>query len=163
MSRINTYSLPGVAGYQTATASSIAGGTLVKYSSFFIPAGTFVAGDVITIEAILTRVSNSGSLGSLIYWNETDDVTTTPVLLAQSSGTIADNVTPLSRSFAIVSSNSTVIMSTTYVRATDFSTTDDSSLNLSLSTISSINWNIDSYIILAGSTTGTSRYFRVIK
>ena len=163
MSRINTYTLSGVAGYQTTTASFLAGGSLTVCSSFFIPAGTFVAGDVITIEAILTRIGNTGNLTAAIYWNETNDVINSPVLMGQSSSGVSDNVTPLSRSFAIISSTNTVGMSTSYPQPTDLSSTTDQFLNLALSTITSINWNVDSYIILATSQTCTSRYFRVIK
>ena len=164
MSRINTYTLPGVEGYQSGTYSSFLNGTNLRIKSFFIPAGTFVAGDVITIESIFTRSNNTGNIRCDIYWNETDDVTNTPVLMALATGQVGDNVCNFIRSFAIVSSTNTVSMnSTNYNKGTDFSTTDDGSLNLSLSVNTAINWNVDSYIIFTTTNGGTVRYFRVIK
>lgn len=163
MSKINTYTLPGVVGYRSGTYSTIPGVSLIRLKSFYIPAGTFVAGDVITIEASLSRVGNTGNFVAQIYWNETDDITNTPVLMAQNSSGVGDNFSPISRTFAIVSSTSTVCLSTSYSRPTDLTSTDDQNLNLSLSTFTTINWNIDSYIILASSNAGTVRYFQIIK
>jgi hypothetical protein len=163
MSRINTYTLPGVEGYQSGTYSSFLNGTGLRIKSFFIPAGTFVAGDVITIESIFTRSNNTDNIRCDIYWNETDDVTNTPVLMALASNAVGDGVCNLIRSFAIVSSTNTVSMSTSYNKGTDFSATDDGKLNLSLSVNTAINWDVDSYIIFTTPNGGTVRYFRVIK
>ncbi len=169
MSLINGYTLPGVVGYQYVTSSSTTtGGLLTKLYSIKIPANTVKVGDVITVESLITRSNNTGNIQHRIYWNNSDDITNTPVLIADVSGAVSDNYRPLIRSFAVVSSTSTVHMTPSAMNSTtDLGSTDDGDLAISGSnpfTTSSLDWTVDSWIILASSsTTPTGWYMAVTK
>jgi hypothetical protein len=170
MSLINGYVLPGIVGYQYVTSSiTTTGGLMTKLYSIKIPANTVKVGDVITIESLITRGDNSGNIQHSIYWNNSDDITTSPVLIADVAGSTSDNYRPLVRSFAVVSSTSTVHMNPSIMnRITDFGSTDDQELTQSGGinpfTTSSLDWTVDSWILLASSNTNpVGWYLKVTK
>jgi len=56
-----------------------------KITSVYVPANTFVAGDILHIEWIVRLTGlTSGNFSSNLYWNETDDLTTPTQLTSRS-------------------------------------------------------------------------------
>lgn len=170
MSLVNGYILPGVVGYQYVTSSFTTNtvGILTKLSSVKIPANTIKVGDVITIESLVTRFNNDSNIANFIYWNDSDDITNSPILIGNAGGFVGDNYRPFLKSIAVISSTSTLHMRSNRTNTTDLGSTDDSQLTLTGGldplTTSSLNWTIDSWIILASSNSNpTGWYLRVIK
>lgn len=165
MSTINTYKIAGNMAFVSGTYSSLTSGSIVKAKSFLIPANTFGTGDVITIQAGVSRLVNVGNLNVRIYWNETDDLINTPVQISQSAGSVADNFSPHNKTIFITSPTNASSFNFNATVATDFGSTDSQELDLTLFSTSAVNWTVNSYIILAVDS-GASfavRYFRVLK
>jgi len=66
---------------------------------------------------------------------------------------------------AIVDSTTTLVWSTSQTTATDLGDTGGEETNIDMTTITTINWNTDGYLILATDRvdTMTKRYFGIIK
>lgn len=157
-SRINTFTFPGIVRDTTVNTTAVnPGGILTKLYSIKIPANTFNVGDVFTVHSLLIRNSASGNIDLRIYWNDSDDVTNSPILISSSVGAVSHLYRPLIRTFAVVSDTETVHMRPTpyYDYPDDWGQNDVSDLTsnggVSPVTSSNLNWNIDSWIILASS------------
>ena len=120
-----------------------------KITSVYVPANTFTAGDILSIEWVtrLTGTTGSGNFNSYLYWNETDDLTTPTQLtirgLANSNIRYQQN-----RRLSIAVANGTGNGSKIYGVANALDS-DFVAATFVLSTVA-LNWTVDSYIILAG-------------
>lgn len=156
-SRINTFTFPGIVRDTTINTTAVnPGGLLTKLYSIKIPANTFSVGDVFTIHSLLIRTSASGNIDHRIYWNDSDDVTNSPILISASIGAVAHLYRPLIRSFAVVSDTQTFHMRPNFYNyPDDWGQNDVSDLASNSGTTpvtsSNLNWDIDSWIILASS------------
>ncbi len=167
MGRINTFSVAGAVGFVDGVDVSLTtGGVITKLESFFLPAGTFKQNDVINIQSLITRSNTTDTQWSgYIYWNQTDDLTT-PILLARClTSSIQDDYLPLYRNIAIIDSTTTLVWGTSQLSPTDLGDTPGQETDIAMTTITTIDWNTDGYIILAGDASGamTKRYFGLIK
>jgi hypothetical protein len=119
-----------------------------KITSVYVPANTFAAGDILHIEWLcrLTGLT-SGNFSSNLYWNETDDLTTPTTLLTRSvvntSIFYGQN-----RRLSVIVADGTGNGSKIYGAANPLDS-DFVAATFVLSTVS-LNWTVDSYIILAG-------------
>ena len=166
--RINGFSVAGAVGFADGVDASIVTSTEQIVDSIFIPGGTFRAGDVILIQAALIRSSTgTGAFTNRIYWNETNDIITSPTSLGVSSGSVNDEYVPIYRNVCIVSNISTIVNNTGSSLETDLGDNSGNEGGSAISTITSINWDLDGYIIVAGqystSTTITKKFLTIIK
>jgi hypothetical protein len=165
--RINGFSVAGAVGFADGVDASIVTSSEQIIDSIFIPGGTFRSGDVILIQSCLIRSgTGTGNLTARIYWNETPDLTT-PTSLGVSSGSANDEYVPIYRNICIVSNTSTIVTNTSSSLETDFGDVAGNEGGSAISTITSIDWNLDCYIIVAGqnatSTTITKKFLTIIK
>lgn len=167
MGRINTFDVAGAVGFVDGVdvTDSVTLG-IAKMESFFLPANTLKANDVINIQGLVQRSSTSDSqFSTYIYWNQTDDLNT-PILIGRSlTLSIQDDWCPIYRTIAIVDSTTTLVWNTSQTTATDLGDTGGEETDLAITTISTIDWNSDGYLILATDVvdTMTKRYFAIIK
>jgi hypothetical protein len=166
--RINGFSVAGAVGFADGVDASIVTSSEQIIDSIFIPGGTFRAGDVILIQAVLIRsTTTTSNMFNRIYWNETPDITTTPTVLGVSSGSTNDEYIPIYRNVCIVSNTSTIVVNTVASSETDLGDNSGDEGGSAISTITSINWDLDAYIIVAGqntsSTTITKKFLTIIK
>lgn len=165
MGRINTFTVAGAVGFVDGVDfTSTDSGLVEKVESFFVPAGTFKQNDVINIQALLTRENSNTQWSGYVYWNQTDDLNT-PILIARiTTNSIADCYLPLYRNVAIIDSTTTLVWSTSQPTPTDLGDTSGEETNVVMSTITTIDWNTNGYIILACDALDvTKRYFVIIK
>jgi hypothetical protein len=166
--RINGFSVAGAVGFADGVDASIVTSSEQIIDSIFIPGGTFRAGDVILIQAVLIRsTTTTSNMVNRIYWNETPDITTTPTVLGVNSGSVNDEYIPIYRNVCIVSNTSTIVINTGASSETDLGDNSGNEGGNAISTITSINWDLDAYIIVAGqngtSTTITKKFLTIIK
>jgi hypothetical protein len=166
--RINGFSVAGAVGFADGVDASVVTSAEQIVDSIFIPGGTFRAGDVILIQAALIRSTTStANMVTRIYWNETPDITTSPTVLGVSSGGVNDEYMPIYRNVCIVSNTSTIVVNTGASSETDLGDVSGNEGGNAISTITSINWNLDGYIIVSGSngnsTTITKKFLTIIK
>ena len=137
-----------------STTSSL---TEVKLGSIFVPANTFKTFDVVKLESFVKKTGTNAVSNVRLYWNNTDDILTTPVQIAENIGVISTVtailfVRRLSIMVSDGSGNGTnVLLNTVDINQDYISaglTTTPSSL--------AIDWTIDSYIILAGDVDNAS-------
>lgn len=126
-----------------------------KITSVFIPANTFVAGDIIHIEYRLRLTGlTTGNLIQYLYWNETDDLTTPVQLMTRTYSNANVNAVHnrrLSISVANGTGNGSILYGVGNALDSDFAVA-----SFAISTGVALNWTVDSYIIIAGySGTGT--------
>jgi hypothetical protein len=126
-----------------------------KITSVLIPANTFSAGDVLSIEYRLKLTGlTSGNLIQYLYWNETDDLTTPIQLMTRTYGNTNINAVQnrrLSVAVADGTGNGSIMYGVTGALDSDFAVA-----GFAISTGLALNWTNDSYIIVAGySGTGT--------
>lgn len=170
-SRINGFSVAGAISFTDGVdaASSVSGGVDTPLDSIFIPGGTFRSGDVILIQAALLRSgTGTANMATRIYWNETNDITNSPTLLGASSGGVNDEYIPIYRNVCIVSNTSTIVVNTGSSEEVDLGDAAGNTVSGSnISTITSINWSLDGYIIVSGqngaATTLTKKFLTVIR
>lgn len=164
MGRINTFTVAGAVGFVDGV--DVITSLDTKLESFFLPAGTLKQNDVVNIQALVTRSSTTDTqYGIDVYWNQTDDLVT-PILLATTNTlSIQDDYLPLYRTIAIVDSTTTLVWNTSSLSPTDLGDTAGQETDLAMTTITTIDWNTDGYIILTCDVvdTMTKRYFALIK
>ena len=137
-----------------STSSSL---TEVKLGSIFVPANTFKTFDVVKLESFVKKTGTNAVSNVRLYWNNTDDILTTPVQIAENIGVISTVTAILFvRRLSIMASDGSgngtnVLLNTVDINQDYISaglTTTPSSL--------AIDWTIDSYIILAGDVDNAS-------
>ena len=126
-----------------------------KIISVFIPANTFVAGDILHIEYRLRLTGLTvGNLIQYLYWNETNDLTTPTQLMTRTYSNANVNAVQ-NRRISIAVANGTGNGSILYGVGNALDS-DFAIATFAISTGIALNWTIDSYIIIAGySGTGT--------
>jgi hypothetical protein len=158
MSKINGYKFYNdkqVSICNSTPSSYVNASSNTKITSVFIPANTFVAGDILHIEYRLRLTGlTSGNLIHYLYWNETDDLTTPVQLMTRTYANTNVNAVH-NRRLSIVVANGTGNGSILYGVGNAL----DSDFAIATFTVSTgvvLNWTVDSYIIIAGySGTGT--------
>ena len=169
MGRINTFEVAGAVGFVDGVdvADSTNSGAIGLLDSFFFPAGTLKQNDVVNVQGLLQRSTTTNSQFSCyIYWNTTNDLLGSPVLLGRTlTLSVADDYCPIYRTIAIIDSTTTLVWSTSQLTPTDLGDTGGEETDLAMTTITSINWNADGYLIIAGTLQDTmrKRYFAIIK
>jgi hypothetical protein len=137
-----------------STTSSL---TEVKLGSIFVPANTFKTFDVVKLESFVKKTGTNAVSNVRLYWNNTDDLTTT-VRIAENIGVTATaTAIPMVRRLSIMVSDgsgngtnvllNTVDVNQDYIQHAALTTTPRSL---------AIDWTIDSYIILAGDVDNAS-------
>jgi hypothetical protein len=169
MGNVNGFEIPGgLLDYKGVDATqSVTAGSLVRMESISVPAGTFKSNDVFLIQSLLTRdVTTLATITHNIYWNNVDDYSG-GVLLASVFGNTEDEYVPLYRNVCVVDSTTTLVYSTSSSNSTDLGDISGNQLTSAISTITSINWNTDGFLVLvAGNTstqTLTKRYFTILR
>lgn len=141
---------------QTTGVSSYVTGTVIL-SSVLIPANTFAVNDVIQIEHVIQKSGTSGTLTWRYYYNTSNSLTGATQLAVRGEG--STNVfLPGMRKMAIRSTtNNTFICNTAAGFYTDFQTITSAPSTVSL------NWTVDSYIILSmqGADNARTLYLKV--
>lgn len=127
-----------IGDYQTS-------GSVVKLLSVFIPANSFSANDVLVLQYRAQKTLTSGTATMQFYWNTSDTLTSATQLSTR--GIAAANVSLAGyRRLAVrTSNNNTLISAVSYAQDTDYSNW----VNVNPSTVS-IDWTVDSYILLGG-------------
>ena len=141
---------------QTATTSL----TEVKLGSILVPANTFKSGDSLKIESIARKINTNAVSNIRLYWNTSDSISSpTPIRIGENLSIIATaTAIPIVRRLGVVTSDgsgsgssallNTVDVYADYITSAAGLATNPSSL--------SINWTVDSYIILAGDVDNAS-------
>ena len=168
MGNINGFEIPGgLLGYKGVDATQSVPSSVTRIDSISVPAGSFKSNDVFLIQSLITRdVSTLATINHYVYWNTTD-VTSGAVLLATSNGNTTHEYVPLYRTVCVVDSTTTLVYNTSSDNSTDLGDTSGNQLTSAISTITSINWNVDGFLILAASDTSTQtltkRYFTILR
>lgn len=148
-----TSSLPVV--YKSTTDSAVSSGTtgvrLMK--SQLIPAGTFQAGDVVTVKSRITKTNNNAVYGNLLYVNTASTITGAVVLATYNTTTVTVRFTQIKRDFAIKSATQTESFFVTTTSLTD------ENVAVQIPSLTNINWAIDQYIIFAVNSTSAADTF----
>lgn len=133
--------------------SAVSVTAITLLNSVLVPANTFTAGDIITMEGMVSKSNVLGSFNPYFYWNTTNSLT----------GAIQIGVsTPLvggARSFifyrrGLIRVSDGTGLGTLVSRSTTAASGDQSTVNGASSTLS-INWTVDGYFILASSHTNS--------
>lgn len=120
-----------------------------KITSVYVPANTFTAGDILSIEWVIRLTgATSGNTSLTLFWNETDDLTTPTQLLTR--GTVNTSIrNSLNRRLSIAVANGTGNGSIMY-GVGGASDSDFPAATFAISSGLVLNWTADSYIVLAG-------------
>lgn len=134
----NIFTNTSIGTYQTS-------GSIVKLMSVFIPANSFSANDILTLQYRAEKSLATGTSTMQFYWNTSDTLTSATQLSTR--GIAAANVSLAGyRRLAVrTSNNNTLISAVSYAQDTDYSNW----IGVNPSTVS-INWTVDSYIMLGG-------------
>ena len=137
-----------------STTSSL---TEVKLGSIFVPANTFKTFDVVKLESFVKKTGTNDVSNVRLYWNNTDDLTTT-VRIAEFIGSPSTaTAIPMVRRLSIMVSDGSGNGTNVLLNTVDVN--QDYIQNAALTTTPSslaIDWTIDSYIILAGDVDNAS-------
>lgn len=133
-----------VGAFQTSSS-------IIKLASVFIPANSFSANDICVMQYRCEKSNGLGTGQFRFYWN-TSDTLTSATQLSTRANTASLQYTAGYRRIAIrTSNNNTLISGVSYSQDTDYSNW----LNVNPSTVS-INWTVDSYLLLGGNSGGST-------
>ena len=124
--------------------------SIVKLLSVFIPANSFAANDIVNIQYRGEKTGTTNTSQFQIYWNTSDTLTSATQLTTR--GIVAGNqyTAGYRRASIRTSNNNTLISGVGYSQDTDFSV-----WTAAVSTLS-INWTVDSYLLLGGFSSATN-------
>lgn len=147
MSKINGYQfeIDKKVIFETSNIGEYIGATsMTKIASVFIPANSFTTGDIVTIE--FSGQKNGTSVQSFwyLYWNTSDTLTSATQLSTRGVTNTNQYIGGYRRMAIRTSNNNTLISGVGFSQDTDFS-----NWNVALSTLS-LNWTVDSYLLLGG-------------
>lgn len=136
----------------TTTAGSAISTTGIQLlNSVLVPANTFIAGDIFTIEGAVSKSNTLGTLTPYFYWNTSVSLSGATLL---STGTANANTTRYILSIrtlqVVNASNNTLLPSTTGAANSGYGPVAGTVSSVSL------NWTNASYIILAANHTSAS-------
>jgi hypothetical protein len=140
----------------TTPTGSVNSTSITLIHSILIPANTFVADDVVTIETCISKSATNNTFSQYFYINTSANLTGA-ILIATNTGIGATTrAAQLYRRLAINvpagTGNATISVNST------FNVRDDvgaANYTTGFSTLS-INWTVDQYLIVAGSVVSTS-------
>lgn len=165
MPSINGYNVGNIFNsFQTTTSASTTSTSLVTLGTIFLPANTFVLGNVVRTYGLFDKLNANNGYDVRFYWNTTNDLTGSPVLFGVfSATTVTAGSYGLYRKIFINGTSGTQ----SYGYPTSV-TTFGNDLNESTTALEvfTINWTVDSYIIAAARVLSASdimnfRYMRV--
>jgi hypothetical protein len=165
MPSINGYNTGNIFNsFQTTTSASTTSTSLVTLGTIFLPANTFVLGDVVRTYALFDKINANNGYDVRFYWNTSNNLTGSPVLFGVfSAGTATASSYGLYRKIFINGTSGTQ----SYGFPTSLATLgNDLNETASALEVFTINWTVDSYIIaaarvLSASDTMNFRYMRV--
>jgi hypothetical protein len=142
---------------KATTGTTLTGpvGTVTTMISLLIPANTFGSGDVFRIVSRSQRLTPTGTTTNIrIVINTTNSPTSgSPTILA--NGTLGSGALPGSIAKTLSINGTTTTIPTTAIGTAN---NDDEAFGISFSEITTIDWTVAQYIILAGTaTTGESQ------
>ena len=151
MSKINGfnfYNNKQVVSTNGTPSNYVNAASTTKITSVYVPANTFAAGDILHIEwQIKLTGLTTGTYSTILYWNETDDLTT-PIQLTTRTLNNTSIFYGQNRRLSVIVANGTGNGSKIYGTGTALDS-DFAAASFALSTVA-LNWTVDSYIILAG-------------
>lgn len=133
-----------VGAFQTSSS-------IVKLMSVFIPANSFAANDICTIQYRCEKSNGLGIGQFQFYWNTSDTLTSATQLSTRANTASLQYTAGLRRIAIRTSNNNTLISGVSYGQDTDYSNW----LGVNPSTVS-INWTVDSYLLLGGNSGGST-------
>ena len=119
-----------------------------KITSVYVPANTFTAGDILHIEWQYRITGSATSNITKLYWNETDDIITSPIELTTRNIGTTNIFYGQNRRLSVIVSDGTGNGSKIY-GVSGALDSDFAPASFVLSTVA-LNWTVDSYIIFAG-------------
>ena len=153
MSKINGYdfNINKKITLQTSGVTSFLGGSNVEtiLNSVFVPANTFSVGDLLTLEHTIRKSGTAGITQWKLYYNTSNNLSGA-IQIANRGETSTFLYLPGMRRMAVRStSNNTYVLNSSASIYTDFQGSTSAPSTLSL------NWTVDSYIILTSLTQST--------
>ncbi len=172
MAKMNSVDLPIKANAKkvigTSSISGPAAGTaLTLLMSIPIPANTFVADEVLTVTAMVTKTQTTATASVFLYYNDTNNLTT-PTLLGFFRATSGAAVTfPFQRRLAIDNASGagfgTIIMQPTINAVNDMAPSPRGyGATAGGFLYSAINWTTAGFIVLAGAVANTNNTMRAV-
>lgn len=141
-----------VTNVNSGSSTTLTATTLLH--SILIPANTFSVGDIVTVEGMISKNLNNGTITVYLYWNTS--VTLTGAILVGTgpvaSATYIGNYRQLNIRSA---TNNTICVSSNIAPSNNPTSTDMSTVFGLMSTLS-INWTSNGYFILAASHTAST-------
>ena len=157
MAKINAFNVGKKYAVVTSTTptGSVNSTSITLIHSILIPANTFVADDVVTIETCNSKSATNNTFSQYFYINTSASLSGA-ILIATNTGILAGTrAAQLYRRLAINvpagTGNATISLNSTFNVRDDISGT----YTTGFSTLS-INWTVDQYLIVAGSVVSTS-------
>lgn len=132
--------------YSGSSVSHTGSVTETKLMSILIPANTFMAGDLITIDSIFVKTGTAGTYTYKFYWNSSDTISGAVQLGTRGIGS-TNTFAKGTRRMSVRTANGggsapevgTEIMSTTTSLASEYQSNAISNVAL--------NWTVDSYLM----------------
>ena len=144
----NFYNNKQVVSTNGTPSNYVNAASTTKITSVYVPANTFAVDDILHIEwQIKLTGLTTGTYSTILYWNETDDLTS-PIQLNTRGLNNTTRFFNQNRRLSIEVSNGTGNGSKIYGVANALES-DFIAATFVLSTVA-LNWTVDSYIILAG-------------
>jgi hypothetical protein len=139
----------------TTPTGSVNSTSITLIHSILIPANTFVADDVVTIETCISKSATNNTFSQYFYINTSANLIGA-ILIATNTAVVAGTrASQLYRRLAINvpagTGNATIEINSTFSARDDIS----GAYTAGFSTLS-INWTVDQYLIVAGSVVNTS-------
>lgn len=158
MKKINGYLIGDL--YKVVTTTTPTGAvnstsnTLIH--SLLIPANTFEAGDIVTIETCITKSATNNSFSQYFYYNTSSSLVGATLIATNTGVASTTRAAQLYRRLSIVTSsgsgNGTQVLSATMSARDDAGST----VNTGAFSTLAINWTSAVYIIVSGSVVSTS-------
>jgi hypothetical protein len=158
MAKIMTFNVGKKYTVVTSTTSTgtVNSTSITLIHSILIPANTFVADDIVTIETCITKSATNNQFSQYFYINTSASLSGA-ILIATNTGIgLSTRASQLYRRLAINvpagTGNATTAVNSTFSARDDVGATN---YTTGFSTLS-INWTVDQYLIVAGSVVSTS-------
>ena len=140
----------------TTPTGSINSTSITLIHSILIPANTFVADDIVTIETCISKSATNNTFSQYFYINTSASLTGAILIATNTAVVAATRAAQLYRRLAINvaagTGNATIAVNSTINARDDIGVAN---YTTGFSTLS-INWTVDQYLIVAGSVVSTS-------
>jgi hypothetical protein len=139
---------------QTSGITGPLGGSSVEtiLNSIFIPANTFSVGDILTLEHYINKTGTAGTTTWRHYYNTSNSLSGAIQISIRGEGAANRYLPGMRRLVVRSTTNNTYVMNS----AAGFYTDGQSNIS-SVSSTLSLNWTVDSYIILTATNVTTDR------